>query len=204
MSKSNKNLVDYVSWRSSSSRISEQDIQSSLEDGKVFMLESADTSGGPCVIVVARQHNKHTTPLDETIKLLTFTLDKAVDRMEDAGVTKGTLILDLAGATSKSLDVTALKSLVMFFSIYFPERIRTAVFYKPPSIFGYIWKLISPFMVSVQNKNESAQPLMHWDLSHQWTSCTDPDTKVALSLVRAHRCDDERWHSNSSRIGCVR
>merc|ERR1712113_1345650 len=74
--KSKKNLEEYVLWRSNSNTIHPEHITKSLDAQKVFMLEKVDKLGGPVIVVVARNHNMYKTPLDETIKLLTYSLDK--------------------------------------------------------------------------------------------------------------------------------
>ncbi len=146
-SKSFKNLQSYVMWRSTSERVREENITESLRAKKVYIMEGSDRNGGPCVLIVAKNHDKFKTGSDETVKLLTYSLDKAIALMDRAkGVTHATVILDLERVGWKSLDVEALKNIMLFFQNYFPERVSTAVFWKAPGVFSALWRVVKPFL----------------------------------------------------------
>lgn len=146
-SKSLKNLQSYMLWRSVSEKVELEHITESLKAKKVFVLAAPDKCGGPCVLVVARNHNMFKTPIDETVKLLTYSLDKAIEKMDRSrGVTQGCIILDLEGLGWKALDVEALKHIMLFFQEKFPERISVAIFWKAPKVFYGLWAVVKAFL----------------------------------------------------------
>jgi len=146
-SKSLKNLQGYMLWRCNSERVVEENIVESLKARKVYVLEGRNRMGGPCVLIVARNHDMFKTGSEETVKLLTYSLDKAIGLMDRSqGVTQATVILDLENVGWKSLDVEALKNIMLFFQNFFPERVSTAVFWKAPGVFNALWRVVKPFL----------------------------------------------------------
>lgn len=145
--KSLKNLEGYVMWRSNTSKVEEADIKESLRARKVFLLQDRDRRGGPVCVILARNHDRFRTTVEETVKLLTYSLDRTIGTMDPSlGATQATVLLDLDGLGWRSLDVEALKHIMLFFQNYFPERVSTAVFWKAPRVFGTIWALVRPFL----------------------------------------------------------
>lgn len=146
-SKSLKNLQKYMLWRSVSARVQLDEIAESLKARKVFVLAEPDRRGGPCVLIIARNHNMFKTPIDETVKLLTYSLDKAIERMDRSkGVTQGSIILDLEAIGWRALDVEALKHIMLFFQEKFPERVSVAIFWRAPKVFYGLWAVVKAFL----------------------------------------------------------
>lgn len=152
--KSLKNLQNYMLWRSVSETVEEDHITESLKAKKVFVLAHPDKTGGCCVLVIARHHNMFKTPIEETIKLLTYSLDKAIRSMDKRkGVTQGCIILDLEKIGWRALDVEALKHIMLFFQNFFPERVSKAIFWKAPKVFYALWSVVKPFL-SQETRNK--------------------------------------------------
>ena len=108
--KSLKNLEGYVMWRSNTSKVEEADIKESLRARKVFLLQDRDRRGGPVCVILARNHDRFRTTVEETVKLLTYSLDRTIGTMDPSlGATQATVLLDLDGLGWRSLDVEALK-----------------------------------------------------------------------------------------------
>mmetsp|Transcript_10157 Transcript_10157/g.19124 ORF Transcript_10157/g.19124 Transcript_10157/m.19124 type:complete len:319 (+) Transcript_10157:247-1203(+) len=143
-SKSMKNITSYIAWRCSSPVVMEEHITESLNAKKVFMLSARDRRGGPVAVIIAKNHDRFKTGAEETIKVLTYTLDKLISSM--VGASDGTMIMDLDGIGWRSLDVEALKHIMLFFQNYFPERVSTAVFWRAPKVFFILWRVVKPFL----------------------------------------------------------
>ena len=108
--KSLKNLEGYLMWRSNTSKVEEADIEESLRARKVFLLQDRDRRGGPVCVILARNHDRFRTTVEETVKLLTYSLDRTIGTMDPSlGATQATVLLDLDGLGWRSLDVEALK-----------------------------------------------------------------------------------------------
>ncbi|QDZ17513.1 CRAL-TRIO lipid binding domain-containing protein [Chloropicon primus] len=146
-SKSLKMMQSYILWRSNTDTVRKEDITESLKAEKVLLLKGRDRRGGPTVVIVGRNHDMYKTDVEETVKLLTYCLDKAMALMERTkGITMATVILDLEGIGWRNLDAQALKHVMLFFQNLYPERVRVAVFWKAPGIFGALWSIVKPFL----------------------------------------------------------
>ena len=142
-----RRLSGYMLWRSNTTTVRDADILESLKARKVFVLRGPNRSGGPIVVIFAKNHDMFKTPVEETVKLLTYSLDKAIGQMDRSkGVTEGNVVLDWEGVGWRSLDVEALKHIMLFFQNYYPERVTTAIFWKAPKVFFTLWTMVKPFL----------------------------------------------------------
>jgi hypothetical protein len=132
------------------------------------------------------------TPIDETVKLLTYSLDKAIERMDRSkGVTQGTIILDLEAIGWRALDVEALKHIMLFFQEKFPERVSVAIFWRAPKIFYGLWAVVKAFLseetkskIMFAKQSQDLQKKIEFGhLPHCLGGSADDDSMIPIHLL---------------------
>ncbi|QDZ25831.1 CRAL/TRIO domain-containing protein [Chloropicon primus] len=143
-------LMEYYRWREINpvGGIRHETIETSLAAKKVFMLKERDWNGRPVLVVVATRHIVAHQTLEETIRFVQYCTDKIMHiAMDDErGVSKMCVFVDLRNTGGHCLDKTALGTMLELMQNYFPERLGTAILWKPPTIFWLAWKLIHNFI----------------------------------------------------------
>ena len=143
-------LLEYYRWREINpvGGIEAKDIETSLKAEKVFMLKEKDWEGRPVLVVIATRHVVENQSLEETIRFVQYCTDKIMHiAMDDeAGVSKMCVFVDLRSVGGHCLDQTALGTMLELMQNYFPERLGTAILWKPPTIFWLAWKLVYNFI----------------------------------------------------------
>jgi len=143
-------LMEYLRWREVNpvGCIKNESITTSLAAKKVFMLKEKDWQGRPVLVVIATRHMVEHQSLEETIRFVQYCTDKIMHiAMDDeAGISKMCVFVDLRNVGGHCLDKTALGTMLELMQNYFPERLGTAILWKPPTIFWLAWKLIHNFI----------------------------------------------------------
>jgi hypothetical protein len=143
-------LMEYYRWREINpvGEIQPSSIETSIEAKKVFMHKKRDLQGRPILIVVATRHMVESQPIEETIRFVQYCTDKIMHlAMDDEnGVSKMCVFVDLKNVGGHCLDKTALGVMLELMQNYFPERLGTAILWRPPTIFWLAWKLIHNFI----------------------------------------------------------
>ena len=144
-------LVSYFVWREANPGCKDFDlgtIQTSLDAKKVFMLTEPDRTGRPILVVVATRHLVAEVSLEESVRFVQYCTDKIMHAaMDDTkGVNKMCVFCDLRKVGMHCLDTEALSTMLDLMNNYYPERLGTAILWKPPTIFWIAWKLIHSFV----------------------------------------------------------
>ncbi|KAK9860450.1 hypothetical protein WJX84_009180 [Apatococcus fuscideae] len=144
-----QSILDHCKWREESTAggIKEADISNELAADKVFLL-GADLKGRPVIMVLACRHQMRHRNLDETVRLIIYTLDNSAAIADTAINPLGQTLclIDLSGLRMGNLDVEGLKALFDLLQRHYPERLAELWFLKAPFIFWGLWRIVSPFL----------------------------------------------------------
>eukprot|EP01018_Ginkgo_biloba_P032680 Gb_01699 [translate_table: standard] len=88
--------------------------------------------------------------LGRYVRLLVFTLEVAVASMLP-GVDQCVLLFDAGYFRSGSTCLSLILATLKIFTDYYPGRLAKAFVIDPPSVFGYLWKGVRPFIDSTTN-----------------------------------------------------
>jgi len=153
--------------------INAEDLKEEASTGKMYR-RGFDKNGRPVVFMSPGKENS--TDYIRNVKLLIYTLERAVDSMPD-GIEQMTWMIDFNGYSRKNnLPYSVCMEVLGVLSNHFPERLGACFMIDTPWIFSLSWKAISPFVnpvtkskVHFVNGNNSAKEQIFskfFDMSH--------------------------------------
>jgi len=139
------NLKKYHAWRRSTQPglITEKDIPKEFATRKSYH-HAFDRAGRPVIWIFARRHDKWCRDVNETIRLILFCLETAICAGEAHGTERVTLVFDLDGFGSRSMDLEMILSIIQTLRGMYPERLGQVLLWRAPPIFGMFWKALKP------------------------------------------------------------
>jgi len=145
ISKANKMLRDTLQWREDfkPELISAETLTQEASSGKMYR-RGVDKFGRPIIYMSPGKENS--TDYVKNVKLLVYTLERAVDNMPD-GVEQMTWLIDFNGYTRKhNLPYSVCMEVLGILSNHYPERLGSCFMVDTPWLFSLSWKAISPFV----------------------------------------------------------
>ncbi|KAG2393487.1 hypothetical protein C9374_007018 [Naegleria lovaniensis] len=145
INKAEKLMNTCLEWRRSfkPDEITAEEIDSEASSGKLFQ-RGFDKLNRPIVYMFPARENS--TDYEKNIKLLVYTLERAVDAMPE-GVEQMCWIIDFNGySTRNSLPLSVAKQTLNILNDCYPERLGACFMVDTPFIFNIFWKAISPFI----------------------------------------------------------
>ncbi|EIE25944.1 CRAL/TRIO domain-containing protein [Coccomyxa subellipsoidea C-169] len=148
--KAEKRLREHAEWRKVfflNGSISEEEIKNELAAQKVFV-QGCDKFGRGIIILLTARHSKSTRDLDETKRLICYSLEQQI-QLHDAVRNpdgKGIGIFDMRGIGMDCLDAGALRAVFDLLQNHYPERLGALYMYEAPTIFWALWHAVSPFI----------------------------------------------------------
>jgi len=142
-----KGVRKYQTWRRSvkPALLTAADIPTEFATGKGYH-HGFDRVGRPIIWGFASRHDKRQRDIEESVRLILFCLESAIRSGEAVGEEQVTLVFDLAGFGSKSMDYEMVGRLFKVLANFYPERLGQVLLWRAPGIFGLFWKLISPYI----------------------------------------------------------
>ncbi|GJP78633.1 hypothetical protein CLOP_g8910 [Closterium sp. NIES-67] len=92
-----------------------------------------------------RYHDAYQRKLDELLKSVVYTMDKAIASLPP-DLHKFGVIFDLQGVAYKNMDSRGGIASLILLQNQFPERLAKLFFIHVPSIFWGVWKIVCPFI----------------------------------------------------------
>lgn len=140
-------LRKYQTWRRSAkpSLLTAADIPTEFATGKGYH-HGFDRAGRPIIWGFASRHDKRQRDIEESVRLILFCLESAIRSGEAVGKEQVTLVFDLEGFGSKSMDFEMVGRLFKVLAKFYPERLGQVLLWRAPGIFSMFWKLISPYI----------------------------------------------------------
>ncbi len=98
--------------------------------------------------IVVRKHDMRKVTIEETKKMILYTLDKVISTFFFffRSMDKLTCVIDLQKIGWDALDGEALKAILTFLQNFFPETLALMVLWMPPTIFWVVYKMVVPFV----------------------------------------------------------
>ncbi|KAL0477247.1 hypothetical protein AKO1_005840 [Acrasis kona] len=143
--KANKMLRDTLQWREDfkPELISAEHLTQEASSGKMYR-RGVDKFGRPVIFMSPGKENS--TDYVKNVKLLVYTLERAVDNMPD-GVEQMTWLIDFNGYSRKNnLPYGVCMEVLGILSNHYPERLGSCFMVDTPWLFSLSWKAISPFV----------------------------------------------------------
>jgi len=172
-------LMTYIDWRIShpESAVTEEEVQASLRAEKIYVTKHTDKNGHICVVIVVRKHSMREVTIEETKRMILYTLDKVISTFlrGSRSMDKLTCVIDLQKIGWDSLDGEALKAILTFLQNFFPETLALMVLWKPPTIFWVVYKMVVPF-VDKKTRGKIIMAYKQSDLTHAFDVDTLPKT----------------------------
>lgn len=140
-------LQRYVQWRKEMrpADITVEDIKVELATRKGYVA-GLDRRGQPILWAFAGRHDKNIRDVDETERLILFSMERAVKLGNSSGSEKICLVFDLSGFGPKSMDYEIVKRLFLILARFYPERLGQVLLCDAPSVFSVFWRVISPYI----------------------------------------------------------
>jgi hypothetical protein len=143
--KANKMLRDTLEWREQyqPELINAEDLKQEASTGKMYR-RGFDKLGRPVVFMSPGKENS--TDYIRNVKLLIYTLERAVDACPD-GTEQMTWMIDFNGYSRKSnLPYSVCMEVLGILSNHYPERLGACFMIDTPWLFSLSWKALSPFV----------------------------------------------------------
>jgi len=143
--KANKLLRDTLEWHEEykPELITAEDLKEEASTGKMYR-RGFDKMNRPVIFMNPGKENS--TDYVRNVKLLVYTLERAIDSMTD-GVETMTWIIDFNGYSRKNtLPYSVCMEVLGILSNHFPERLGACFFVDTPWVFSLSWKALSPFI----------------------------------------------------------
>ena len=134
-----------MEWRRSfkPEEITAEELEDEASSGKLFH-RGFDKNNRPIIYMYPSRENS--TNYDKNIKLLVYTLERAVDSMPE-GVEQMTWIIDFNGYTTRNAPpFNICRQTLNILNDCYPERLGICMMVDTPFIFNFFWKAISPFI----------------------------------------------------------
>ena len=116
----------------------------------MYLATAKTIDGTPMIVMRPRMQN--TTSHDGQMKLLVYTIERCLAELPPDGSVppdqeKTVWCIDYKGWSLSNAPPmkTSLETLNILQNHY-PERLKEAICYNPPRIFGVFWKMVSPFI----------------------------------------------------------
>ncbi|KAL6070878.1 cytosolic factor, phosphatidylinositol/phosphatidylcholine transfer protein [Balamuthia mandrillaris] len=120
-----------------------KDFQKEWATGKCF-IHKHDRMGRPCLIVKGGLHIPGNVPLEETVRMAVWNLEKLI-RTLPPNVDQYVLIYDRTGFSRKNFDLAVIKAFSQL-QEYYPERLHKSYVLFTNFLFSMLFKLVSPFL----------------------------------------------------------
>lgn len=141
-------LRSTLTWRQQfqPEKITWSDIAHNASTGRVELLDSTDSLGRPVVLMRLR-NRMALSDVEHQLKFLVYTLERASQLADDAGVEKMSWLLEMEGYSPKNSPAFAVtKQSINVLQSHYPERLGHAVIARPPCIFNLAWNAFYPFL----------------------------------------------------------
>ncbi|CAD7695511.1 unnamed protein product [Ostreobium quekettii] len=128
-------------------RITEEEISGELAAKKAY-LQGCDDKGRPLIIFMGSKHTLADRNVDETQRLICYTMDNAglMSDSSEGGDGKVYCLFDLTGLRMENLDAQGFSAIFDVLEKHYPERLAVLWFLNAPFLFWGVWRLISPFV----------------------------------------------------------
>jgi len=146
-------IQKYLEWRKEvrPEDITVADIKNELATGKGGP-HGFDRCGRPVIWAFAGRHDKNARDIEETVKLILYSLETAISTGEKNGIEQVCFVFDLSGFGRKSMDYEVVKRLFLLLANYYPERLGQVLLLNAPKVFNVFWRVISPYIDPVTFK----------------------------------------------------
>jgi len=136
----------HLEWRDSykPSEIDPESIKDEIISRKLRLLPT-DNEGSVTIAFCAGKHFPGVRPLEDTIKYLVWTAEKAV-KLLPPGKEKFNIIYDRRGFTRKNFDRTLISSLAHLLEANYPERVHLILIYRSDWLFNLLYAIVKPFL----------------------------------------------------------
>ncbi|EFC49514.1 hypothetical protein NAEGRDRAFT_78034 [Naegleria gruberi] len=145
LNKAEKLMNSCLEWRRTfkPDEITAKELEDESSSGKLFQ-RGFDKNNRPIIYMFPARENS--TDYEKNIKLLVYTMERAVDAMPE-GVEQMTWIIDFNGYTTRNAPpFSVAKQTLSILNECYPERLGACFMVDTPFIFNIFWRAISPFI----------------------------------------------------------
>ncbi|CAK69610.1 unnamed protein product (macronuclear) [Paramecium tetraurelia] len=140
----------WVEWRKQyrADDIKIEEIQQEINLNKAFW-NGSDKLGNPCLVVKAKRHFPGQSNPETLIRFFLYMIDQGIQKADQAGTGKISVIWDREGVTSKNFDssmFTIMKKMVTLVQDNYAERLHQLFILYPNFLVKSIMTVVRPFL----------------------------------------------------------
>ncbi|CAD8185050.1 unnamed protein product [Paramecium octaurelia] len=140
----------WVEWRKQykADDIKIEEIKKELDMNKTFW-NGQDKLGNPCLVIKARRHFPGQSDPDTLIRYMLYMIDVGIERAEQVGTGKITVIWDREGVSTKNFDSSMFKIIKRMITLVqdnYAERLHQAYILYPNFLYKTVMTIVKPFL----------------------------------------------------------